>query len=114
MKNIRLLLCTAFMAFSIFAFAGYGGYATMRVFDCNRAVGLGGGYINSKIFIVYEDGITEEVELLPFSEKNEIENLKKINETLNKLKAKGYFLIAQSTSGEQGSVVIDYTLLKQQ
>ena len=90
------------------------GYATMRVFDCNRAVGMGGGYIQSKILISYEDGSSEEVELLPFSDKNEVENMKRVTETLNKLRAKGYFLISQSTSGEQGSMVVDYSLLKQQ
>ncbi len=114
MKHLKAFILFSLLFIAANSYAAYGGYATMRVFDCNKAVGLGGGYINSKIFIVYEDGKTEEVELLPFSEKNEIENLKTINATLNKLKQKGYFLIAQSTSGEQGSVVIDYTLLKQQ
>ena len=95
-----------------FGFAADGGYATMRIFDCNRSVSLGGGYMNSKIIIVYEDGRSEETDLLPFSEKNEVENLKKITATLNKLKSQGYVLISQSTTGEQGSIMIDYTLLK--
>ncbi|MCS6934373.1 MAG: hypothetical protein NZM35_04370 [Chitinophagales bacterium] len=88
------------------------GYAIMRVFDCNRAVGLGGGYVNSRIIIVYEDGKVEEVELLPFSEKNVIENMRTIVKTLNKISAQGYLLISQSTSGEQGSLVTDYTFHK--
>ena len=29
------------------------------------------------------------------------------------MKAKGYFLISQDTSGEQGAIVSDYTFLKQ-
>lgn len=94
--------------------AAKSGYATMRVFDCNKGVGMGGGYLPAKIVIVYEDGSTEEVELQSYNEKNEIENLKRINETLNRLKNKGYFLISQSTTGEQGSLIIDYTFLKQQ
>ena len=91
-----------------------GGYATVRVFDCNKSVSMGTGYISAKIFIVYEDGNTEEIPLLGYSEKNELENLKKINQTINKLKSKGYFLIAQYTTGEQGNLISDYTFLKQQ
>jgi hypothetical protein len=91
-----------------------GGYATVRVFDCNKAVGLGTGYIAAKAFIIYEDGTSEEVALLPYSEKNEIENLKKMNQIINKLKSKGYFLISQYTTGEQGNLISDYTFLKQQ
>lgn len=91
-----------------------GGYATVRVFDCNKSVSFGTGYISAKIFIVYEDGKTEEVPLLAYSEKNELENLRTINATINKLKSKGYFLIAQYTTGEQGNLISDYTFLKQQ
>jgi hypothetical protein len=91
-----------------------GGYATVRVFDCNKAIGMGSGYIAAKIYIVYEDASTEEIPLLPYSEKNELENLKKINQTINRLKTKGYFLIAQYTTGEQGNLISDYTFLKQQ
>lgn len=91
-----------------------GGYATMRVFDNNKAAGLGAGYINASIFIVYEDGTTEDVSLLPYSAKNEIENLKTINKLINQMKNKGYFLISQYTTGEQGNLVTDYTFLKQQ
>lgn len=94
--------------------AQVGGYATVRVFDCNKSVSLGTGYISAKIFIVYEDGKTEEIPLLGYSEKNELENLKTINATINKLKSKGYFLIAQYTTGEQGNLISDYTFLKQQ
>lgn len=90
-----------------------GGYATMRVFDCNKSVSMGSGFLSARIFIVYEDGTTEDIALLPYSEKNEIDNLKKLNETLNKLKNKGYFLVSQFTTGEQGNLVSDYTFLKQ-
>ncbi|HLP50510.1 MAG TPA: hypothetical protein VK154_06465 [Chitinophagales bacterium] len=91
-----------------------GGYATVRVFDCNKSVSFGTGYISAKIFIVYEDGKTEEIPLLSYSEKNELENLKTVNATINKLKGMGYFLIAQYTTGEQGNLISDYTFLKQQ
>jgi hypothetical protein len=90
-----------------------GGYATMRVFDCNKSVSLGSGFLAAKVYIVYEDGTTEDIPLLPYTEKNEIENLIKINQILNKLKSKGYFLIAQYTTGEQGNLISDYTFLMQ-
>lgn len=114
MKIFRKLLLVSLLFLMQSAFAGVGGYATVRVFDCNRAVGMGSGYIAAKIFIVYEDGNTEEIPLLPYSEKNELENLKKINQCINNLKSKGYFLIAQYTTGEQGNLISDYTFLKQQ
>lgn len=85
----------------------------MRVFDCNKSVSMGTGFISAKIIIVYEDGKSEEVELLPYNEKNALENMKRITATLNALKAKGYFLISQDTSGEQGAILSDYTFLKQ-
>ncbi len=115
MKRILLFL-PIFLIFLIpqLSQAQVGGYATVRVFDCNKSVGLGTGYISSKIYIVYEDGKTEEIPLLGYSDKNELENLKTINATINKLKSKGYFLIAQYTTGEQGNLISDYTFLKQQ
>ena len=90
-----------------------GGYATMRVFDCNRGVSMGSGYLAARIFIVYEDSTTEDIPILPYTEKNELENLKKVNQIINGLKRKGYFLISQYTTGEQGNLVSDYTFLKQ-
>jgi hypothetical protein len=89
------------------------GYLLMRVFDSNKYVASGNIYINSKIFIVYEDGKLETIELLPFSEKNEVENLKKIGNTLNEIKKKGYLLMSATTTGEQGALVTDYVFLKQ-
>ena len=115
MKVLKFL----FSVFALLIFCGpsfgqVGGYATVRVFDCNKSVGLGTGYVSAKIIIVYEDGKTEELPLLGYSDKNELENLKTVNQTINKLKAKGYFLIAQYTTGEQGNLISDYTFLKQQ
>ena len=118
MKQPFLLFAFALMILLFFnphsTSAQQGGYATVRVFDCNKSVSMGTGYISAKIFIVYEDGNTEEIPLLGYSEKNELDNLKKINQTINKLKSKGYFLIAQYTTGEQGNLISDYTFLKQQ
>ncbi|MCX6198890.1 MAG: hypothetical protein NTY88_06665 [Bacteroidetes bacterium] len=114
MKNyFQVTLVALLFAAPVFSHAGVGGYATMRVFDCNKAVGMGTGYISAKIFIIYEDGNTEELPLLPYSDKNELDNLKKVNQTINGMKAKGYFLITQYTCGEQGNLVSDYTFLKQ-
>ena len=90
-----------------------GGYATMRVFDCNKGVAMGSGYLAARIFIVYEDSTFEDIPILPYSEKNELENLKKVNQIINAMKRKGYFLISQYTTGEQGNLVSDYTFLKQ-
>jgi hypothetical protein len=115
MKALKFILPAIFIfCFAQTSFSQVGGYATVRVFDCNRSVGLGTGYISARIFIVYEDGKTEEIPLMGYSEKNELENLKTVNQTINKLKSKGYFLIAQYTTGEQGNLISDYTFLKQQ
>ncbi len=108
-----ILPLTFLMASFQFSYSQQGGYATVRVFDCNKGVGMGLGYLQAKIIIVYEDGKSEEIGLQPYSEKTETDNLKKVNEVINELKAKGYFLISQSTTGEQGSLVTDYTFLKQ-
>lgn len=110
MKRILFLL-PVFLIFLMpqLTKAQVGGYATVRVFDCNKSVALGSGYVAAKIFIVYEDGKTEEIPLLGYSDKNELENLKTINATINRLKSKGYFLIAQYTTGEQGNLISDYT-----
>ncbi|MBX2902192.1 MAG: hypothetical protein KF872_01455 [Chitinophagales bacterium] len=89
------------------------GYLLMRVYDSNKFVASGNIYINSKIFITYEDGKFETIELLPFNEKNEIENLKKIGATLNEIKKKGYLLMSATTTGEQGALISDYVFLKQ-
>jgi len=115
MKRILFLL-PVFLIFLMpqIAKAQVGGYATVRVFDCNKSVALGSGYVAAKIFIVYEDGNTEEIPLLGYSDKNELQNLKTINSTINRLKSKGYFLIAQYTTGEQGNLISDYTFLKQE
>ncbi len=116
LKYLFVLLCLFFVVG--FSYAQKppmkGGYATMRVFDVNRAASMGSGFVSAKIFIVYEDETTEEIELLPYSDKNELENLKKVNKVINQMKDKGYFLISQYTTGEQGNLVTDYTFLKQQ
>ena len=115
MKFYKPFFLTLILSACLFAAqAQVGGYATVRVFDCNKSVGMGTGYISAKIYIVYEDGKTEEIPLLGYSEKNELENLITVNQTINKLKTKGYFLIAQYTTGEQGNLISDYTFLKQQ
>ena len=89
------------------------GYLLMRVYDSNKFVASGNIYVNSKFFITYEDGKFETIELLPFNEKNEIENLKKIGATLNDIKKKGYLLMSATTTGEQGALISDYVFLKQ-
>lgn len=89
------------------------GYCQMRVFDCNKSVGLGSMYVNSSIIIAYENGEVETIALKNFSESTESDNLKIVVETLNKLKQKGYLLMSTSTTGEQGSLITDYILLKQ-
>ena len=89
------------------------GYCLMRVFDVNKFAASGSGFIGSKIIITYETGDQESVELQPYSEKTEPENLKTIVTTLNKLKTKGYILMSANSTGDQGNIVTDYVLLKQ-
>jgi len=111
--KIVLVLSAVFMLSQFTHAQKPGGYATMRVFDCNKGVGMGSGYLTARVFIVYEDSTTEDIPILPYSEKNELLNLKKINSIINGLKAKGYFLISQYTTGDQGNLISDYTFLKQ-
>jgi len=108
-----LLLLVVFLSIQFSSAQQTGGYATMRVFDCNKGVSMGSGYLAARVFIVYEDSTTEDIPILPYSEKNELLNLKKINAIINSLKAKGYFLISQYTTGDQGNLISDYTFLKQ-
>ena len=93
---------------------GSSGYCLMRVFDVNKFAASGSGFMGSKIIITYETGEQEIVELEPYTEKTEPENLKKVILTLNKLKDKGYLLMSANSTGEQGNIVTDYVLLKQQ
>lgn len=90
-----------------------GGYALVRVFDANKFVASGSFYVGSRIFITYEDGKQENIELGAFSEKNEPENLKKITAVLNDMKKKGYLLMTATTTGDQGAIISDYVFLKQ-
>ena len=92
---------------------GNSGYCLMRVFDVNKFAASGSGFIGSKIIITFETGDQEIVELEPYNEKTEPENLKKVILTLNKLKDKGYLLMSANSTGEQGNIVTDYVLLKQ-
>lgn len=110
LKKLLALYCLLLVACCSFA---AGGIALVRVFDCNKSVGQGTGFLDSKIIIVYEDGRTEEVELLSFNEKNETENVKTITAALNALRAKGYKLVSCSTTGDQGALVSEYVFEKE-
>jgi len=114
MKQILFLVMLA--GFSVLVNAQksqQGGYALVRVFDANKFVASGAYYVGSKIFITYEDGKQEIIELGAFTEKNEPDNLKKITAVLNDMKKKGYLLMSASTTGDQGSIISDYVYLKQ-
>jgi len=93
---------------------GNSGYCLMRVFDVNKFAASGSGFIGSKIIITYETGDQEIIELEPYNEKTEPENLKVVAATLTRLKQKGYLLMSANSTGEQGNIVTDYVLLKQQ
>ena len=90
------------------------GYCLMRVFDINKFAASGGGFMGAKIIITYETGDQEVVELDAYNEKTEPQNLKVIVSTLNKLKQKGYLLMSANSTGDQGNIVTDYVLLRQQ
>lgn len=103
--SIMLLFCSAIVAQK-------GGYAYMRVWDCNRSVSSGSGFMDAQILITYETGESEKIDLEPFNEKSEPGNLKLITETLNKMRQRGYTLISNTATGEQGNMVMDYIFLK--
>ena len=100
----------------LFTFAQKGntsGYCLMRVFDVSKFAGSGAYFVGPKIIVTSETGEQEIIEMQPYTEKNEVENLKTITATLNKLKQKGYLLMTTTTSGDQGNLVTDYVFLKQ-
>jgi len=78
-------------------------FLTMRTFESNIPA------YDSRITIVYEDNKFEEIPLEKWKQSNWTGNLQKINETLNKLSAKGYQLVA--TSGTDG-ISTTYTFMK--
>jgi hypothetical protein len=90
------------------------GYCLMRVFDVNKFAGGGAGYMGPKIIVTYDTGEQETIVMQSYSEKTEPENLKTVVATLNKLKQKGYLLMSANSTGDQGNIVTDYVLLKQQ
>ena len=116
MKRASLILLY-FFALSLCAEAqkqsNASGYCLMRVFDVNKFVSAGSYYMSAGIVITYETGEQERVELEPYSEKTEPENLKTITLTLNRLKKNGYLLMSANSTGDQGNIVTDYVLLKQ-
>jgi hypothetical protein len=112
LKFSLLMLLLLGATVNLFSQQKSGGYAIVRVFDCNKAVGMGSGYMGPKIIITYEDATQEEVELLPYNEKNEKTNLLKITATLNAMRQKGYLLMGASTIGDQGNIVSDFTFMK--
>jgi hypothetical protein len=113
-KQIFFVLLLAVFSLATYAQKNQqGGYALVRVFDANKFVASGAYYVGSKIFITYEDGKQEIVELGAFSEKTEPDNLKKITAVLNEMKKKGYLLMSATTTGDQGSIISDYVYLKQ-
>lgn len=113
-RLLKITFCLCFISLAAVAQKPSNtGYCLMRVFDVNKFAASGSGFIGSKIIITYETGIQEIVDLEPYNEKTEPENLKKVIATLNKLKDKGYLLMSANSTGEQGNIVTDYVLLKQ-
>ncbi len=87
-------------------------YATMRVMELNKA--------NSQITIVYENQETETIEIngIGASGLNEdklLENQLTITRTINKIAAKGYKLVSESTSsfGQSNYKYTNYTFIKE-
>jgi len=110
---ISFFFCLAFTSAHAQKGNNSSGYCLMRVFDVNKFAASGSGFVGSKIIITYETGDQEIVELQPYNEKSEPENLKTIVSTLNKIKQKGYILMSANSTGDQGNIVTDYVLLRQ-
>ena len=114
-RTVIIFIFACILSLGLHAQKGGGstGYCLMRVFDINKFAASGSGFIGAKIILTYENGEQEIIELQPYSEKTEPENLKVIVSTLNKLKTKGYMLMSANSTGDQGNIVTDYVLLKQ-
>jgi hypothetical protein len=113
MRLLTILFFACTLSLSAYAQKAPAGYCLMRVFDVNKFAGGGTGYMGPKIIITYESGTQETVNMLSYNEKNELENLKTVVTTLNKLKGQGYMLMSANSTGDQGNIVTDYVLLKQ-
>jgi hypothetical protein len=114
-RILSILVFVCFVTLSVAAQKGdsNSGYCLMRVFDVNKFAAQGAGFVGAKIIITYENGTQETINLQPYNEKTEPDNLKVIVATLNKLKQKGYLLMSANSTGDQGNIVTDYVLLKQ-
>jgi hypothetical protein len=85
-------LCAIFSLSSFTSQADGPQYTTMKVLEYSAIY-------DPRILIVYENGKTEEIDLeKPKNSGNITNNVRKINETLNKLSKKGYHL--HSFTGE--------------
>ena len=111
MRRLLFILLFALFVLKVSAQEG-GSYAVVRVFDCTKTFAVGALYVDPQIMIAYENGETETVELQPFTEKTEIDNLKVLVDVLNKMRKKGYTLVSSSATGEQGNLTHEYVFMK--
>jgi hypothetical protein len=108
MKWIASILITVCFAYTASAQKGY---ALVRVIDCAKNMAVGNTYMSPQILITFENGDSEKIELQPYSEKAEPENLKLIVEVLNRMRKRGFTLITSTMAGEQGNYTYEYVFL---
>ncbi len=87
------------------------GYALIRVIDCAKNIAVGNTYMAPQILITYDNGDSEKIDLQPYSEKTEPENLKLVVEVLNRMRKKGFTLMTSTLAGEQGNYTYEYIFL---
>jgi hypothetical protein len=108
MKWIVSLLFIVGFVFSTYAQKGY---ALVRVIDCAKNMAVGNTYMSPQILITFDNGDSEKIDLQPYSEKAEPENLKLIVEVLNRMRKRGFTLITSTMAGEQGNYTYEYVFL---
>lgn len=102
-----LIVSTALLILSSFMMPQSNeGFVTVRTIEISN------GLFDSKICIVYADGTTEEIELEKFRDRSFGPNTAKINEVLNRLRAKGYTLVSASSGNGDGILTNMYVFKK--
>ena len=118
MENIKKIMAVvgiiAIAAVLLGSVASPSGNDENEKFLTMRVIEVQGAFLGSFIVIVDENGKQETIELDRLATKKEpfINNVTKINNTLNSISDKGYKLVSQSGGNDQYCLTTIYTFVK--